>query len=389
MSRKASGLRPPLAALLPLAAALALPLVMWSLPLLHLAPNRLVTGAPIAAATALGPWLWPLLGLAVLGPGTAVAGRGRRDGLLAMLACAGGLALLLAALGMAGAELLEGRPPAARARLASGAWLAVIGLGAGMVRGARLSRLPAAGWLATGGIAALVTGLGAAGALDALSLTVEFRARRDGLAEAILAHLALSAGALALAAFLTAGLGLWRRGGGAVDLLASGVQVVPAVALLGGLVAAASAGLALLPGLRAHGFSALGAGPALVGIAAYLLLPLRRGLEGALRAPDPAALDAARALGLTRRQILAELRLPLGACVLIGAVRVATVQALGLATLAPLVGAGGLGRLIFDGMAQFAPDLILLGALPVIALALAAESGLGVLEAAARRRWPS
>lgn len=381
--------RPALALLLPLAAALALPLALGPLPVLHLAPNRLVTGVPIPAAAAFGPWLWPLVGLAALGPGLAAANRGRAVAALAFLACIGGLALLLAALGAGAADLLAGQPPAARARLAAGAWIAGLGLCAGLAWSARTCRLPAAGWLAALAVAALVAGLGRAGCLDALSLAVEFRARRDGLTEAILAHLALSGGALALAALVTAGLAAWRRGHGAVDLVVGGIQVVPAVALLGGLVAAASALLALLPGLRAHGVSALGAGPALAGIAAYLLLPLWRGLQGALRAPDPASLDAARALGLTPRQILTGLRLPLGAPVLIGGLRVAAVQALGLATLAPLVGAGGLGRLVFEGMAQFAPDLILLGALPVIALSLSAESGLSALEAAARRRWPS
>ncbi len=386
MTAAVSGAR---GALLPLAAALALPLVLVSLPLLHLAPNRLVTGAPIAAATVLGFRLWPLLALAAIGPALVVSGRGRAGTWLGLFACTGGLALLLTGLGAGAAEHLAGQPPAARARLAAGAWLAGLGLCAGILWGMRASRLPAAGWLSALAILALIAGLGAAGALDALSFTVEFRARRDGLARAVLEHLALSGGALVLAGLVTAALGTWRRGRGAVDLLVGGVQVVPAVALLGGLVAAASAGLALVPSLRAYGISALGAGPALVGIAGYLLLPLWRGLQGALRAPDPAALDAARALGLTPRQILTTLRLPLGAGLLIGGLRVAAVQALGLATLAPLVGAGGLGRLVFDGMAQFAPDLILLGALPVIALSLAAESALGTVEAAARRRWPS
>lgn len=72
---------------------------------------------------------------------------------------------------------------------------------------------------------------------------------------------------------------------------------------------------------------------------------------------------------------------------MIGALRVATVQGLGLATLGALIGAGGLGRIVFDGMAQFAPDLILLGALPIIALSLCAERALSLAEDAARWRW--
>jgi osmoprotectant transport system permease protein len=193
---------------------------------------------------------------------------------------------------------------------------------------------------------------------------------------------------LVLAAGLTGGLALWRRGRGTVDLTVSGLQVVPAVALLGGLVAGLSALLTAAPALRGYGISALGIGPALIGVAAYLLLPLWRGLQAARRATGPDNIAAARALGLTSGQILTTLRLPLGTPALIGGLRVATVQALGLATLGALVGAGGLGTLVFDGMAQFAPDLILLGALPIIALSLAAEGALGRLEAALRRRWP-
>lgn len=159
------------------------------------------------------------------------------------------------------------------------------------------------------------------------------------------------------------------------------------MALLGGLVALTSGLLRLAPILRDLGLSALGAVPATLAIAAYLLLPLWRGLALALRSPDPATLEAAEAVGLTPRQILFGIRLPLGAPILVGALRVAAVQAIGLATLGALVGAGGLGRIVFDGMAQFAPDLILLGAIPVVALSLGAEIGLSRIEAAARRRW--
>ncbi|GJE42369.1 Glycine betaine uptake system permease protein YehY [Methylobacterium soli] len=226
---------------------------------------------------------------------------------------------------------------------------------------------------------------GRAGAFDGLSLAVELRARRDTVLDAILQHALLSGGALVLGVLGAGLLALWRRGQGFVEMLVGGIQVVPAVALLGGLVALASGLLHAVPVLRAAGLSALGPFPALVGIAAYLLLPLWRGLRLALRAPDAATLDAATALGLTPGQVLARVRLPIGAPILIGALRVAAVQSIGLATLGALVGAGGLGQVVFDGMAQFAPDLILLGAIPVIGLSLAVESGLSRVERAVRR----
>ena len=181
-------------------------------------------------------------------------------------------------------------------------------------------------------------------------------------------------------------LSLWRPGQGLVAILVGGIQVVPAVALFGALVALASGLLRAVPSLREAGFSALGPAPALVGIAAYLLLPLWRGLALALAAPDPATLDAAEALGLTPRKILFQVRLPIGAGILIGALRVACVQAIGLATLGALVGAGGLGGIVFDGMAQFAPDLILLGAIPIVVLSLAVERALSRVEDRVRRK---
>lgn len=371
-----------------LAAAALLPAVFAGLPLLHLAPNRLVTGAPIATSDALGTGLWPIAVLAAGGLGLLAAGRGRMAAGLAGLACLGALALLLVGLGAGAADLTAGQPFATRARLASGAWTGVVVLACALAFAARRARLPGGGLIAAAALLALIGGLWRAGRLDALSLVVEGRARSDALGGAIRDHLVLALGALVLAAGLTGGLALWRWGRGAVDLTVSGLQVVPAVALLGGLVAGLSALLTAAPVLRGYGISALGIGPALIGIAAYLLLPLWRGLQAARCATGPGNIAAARALGLTSGQILTTLRLPLGAPALIGGLRVATVQALGLATLGALVGAGGLGTLVFDGMAQFAPDLILLGALPIIALSLAAEGALGRLEAALRRRWP-
>ncbi|MGX5776056.1 ABC transporter permease subunit [Methylorubrum zatmanii] len=374
--------------LLGLAAAALVPAIFALLPLLHLAPNRLVTGTPISAGEVLGPWFWPVEGLSALGITLLAACRGRVGSAVAAGACAAAVTLLLIGLGSGADTALAGQPPASRARLAAGAWIGLILLSAALPPAARRAGLPGGGLVAGAGLGALLTILFASGSLDGLSLAREVRSRRDVLGRTILDHLTLTLGALLLALLVTALLGLWRRGRGAIDLGVSGVQVVPAIALFGGLVAAGSAVLNALPALRGYGLSALGTGPALVGIAAYLLLPLWRGLEAALRAPDAESLDAARALGLSPRQILTDLRLPLGAAILVSGLRVASVQALGLATLGALVGAGGLGTLVFDGMAQFAPDLILLGALPVIALSLAAETGLRAVEAAARRRWP-
>lgn len=352
-----------------LPAGLALAALLLGGDALSLAPNRLMPGAPLPAREVLPAWAWlavPLLALGALprrlGPVSAVAA----------------LLVLLAGLGTGAAALLEGAAPAARATLGGSAWLA-LGALAALVFWPGPRRLAAAALLALG-LGALAWG----GALDALSLAVEFRARRGAVGVALATHLWLSLAALGLALGLAgllalAGLGSARLAA-AFDTLLGGVQVVPAIALFGLLVPVLAALLGAFPGLRAAGFGAIGATPALIGIGLYLALPLLRALRSGLTATDPAVIQAATALGMGRGRMLAWVRLPLGLPHFLGGLRVAAVQAVGLVTLGGLVGAGGLGALVFEGMAQFATDLILLGALPVVALALAVDAGLGAME---------
>jgi osmoprotectant transport system permease protein len=92
-------------------------------------------------------------------------------------------------------------------------------------------------------------------------------------------------------------------------------------------------------------------------------------------------------MGLTKRQIFWQLELPLALPVLLAGLRIVTVQAIGLAVVAALIGAGGLGTFVFEGLGQYAVDLVLLGALPVIFLALAADFMLQILSTMLRRRF--
>lgn len=355
--------------------------------LLDVAANRLLPGDPIMACEfhdrSIG--LVSLLSLAGLVIGAMLPRR--VGGLLALCLFLSAWAVLLLGLGAEAARIVATMPPAARASLGSGFWLAssclLVLAGGGIAR----VRRRGLGVLAILAAAGLLVAAWRGGGLDGLSLAVEYAGRREALHEAIAEHLLLAGGAVALAIPAAVILSLWRSGQGVVGLLVSGVQVIPAVALLGALVALVGGVLRAVPALRDLGLSALGPLPALLGIAAYLLLPLWRGIGTALRAADPAAVDAAEAMGLTKAQILARVKLPLGAPILVGALRVAAVQSLGLATLGALIGAGGLGRIVFDGMAQFAPDLILLGAIPIIFLSLAAEGSLSAVEAYCRARW--
>ncbi|KQT84225.1 ABC transporter permease subunit [Methylobacterium sp. Leaf466] len=369
--------------------ALALAASLYGLPLLSVAANRLALGTPAFGAAAGGGHVHAVAGLGLAGLALLAAAPGRVGAALALPIFGAAVLLLAAGLGAGATALLDGRPTAARASVGSGGWCAVMVLLAAAGWSVRAFRMPGFGAIAIAGLAAGLTTLARSGTLDHLSLAVEFRARHAVLGEAIVQHLVLAGGALVLACLCAVTMSLWRRGQGLVEVVVSGIQVVPAVALFGALVGAFSAVLSAVPSLREAGLSALGPGPAILGIAAYLLLPLWRGLAAGLGGTPATLVDAAEAVGLGRRQVLLSVRLPLGAPVLVGALRVAAVQSLGLATLGALVGAGGLGRIVFDGMAQFAPDLILLGALPIVGLSLAADAGLGAAEAMARRRWHS
>ena len=100
---------------------------------------------------------------------------------------------------------------------------------------------------------------------------------------------------------------------------------------------------------------------------------------------DGAVIEAGRGMGLTQRQIFRQVELPLALPVLLAGLRIVTVQAIGLAVVAALIGAGGLGTFVFEGLGQYAVDLVLLGALPAIFLALAADFILQTLIAVLRR----
>jgi osmoprotectant transport system permease protein len=148
---------------------------------------------------------------------------------------------------------------------------------------------------------------------------------------------------------------------------ASVVQTIPSLAIFGLLLS-----VPLLGGI--------GPTPALVALTLYALLPLLRGLVSGLSLVPPGINEAGRALGLNRRQVLLHLQFPLAIPSLMAALRVATVISVGVATIAAAIGAGGLGVFIFRGIATVNNTLLLAGALPSAAIALAADAALGALE---------
>ena len=119
---------------------------------------------------------------------------------------------------------------------------------------------------------------------------------------------------------------------------------------------------------------------AILALTLYALLPLIRNTYTGIKGVDPAIVEAGRGMGMTDRQLLFRVQLPLALSVIIAGVRVATVISVGLATIAAAIGAGGLGEYIFRGLAMVNNQLILVGAIPAAALALLADITLGWVE---------
>ena len=123
---------------------------------------------------------------------------------------------------------------------------------------------------------------------------------------------------------------------------------------------------------------------AITALALYALLPIIRNTYVGITGVDPGVREAARGMGLTSRQMLWQVELPLSMSVILAGVRTATVLSVGIATIAAAIGAGGLGEFIFRGLAMVNDSLILAGAIPAAILALAADLALGYLEARLR-----
>ncbi|MBZ5597889.1 MAG: ABC transporter permease [Acidobacteriia bacterium] len=119
---------------------------------------------------------------------------------------------------------------------------------------------------------------------------------------------------------------------------------------------------------------------AILALTLYALLPLIRNTYTGIKGVDPAVVEAGRGMGMTDRQLLFQVELPLALGVIIAGVRVAAVISVGLATIAAAIGAGGLGEYIFRGLAMVNNQVILAGAIPAALLAILADISLGWLE---------
>jgi osmoprotectant transport system permease protein len=175
--------------------------------------------------------------------------------------------------------------------------------------------------------------------------------------------------ALAVAIGVPVGILMTRRPrmGKPILAFANVVQTIPSLALFGFLIPIPYIG-------------GIGTRTAILALLLYSLLPIIRNTFAGISGVEPAVREAARGMGMTNSQILWQVEIPLSLGVIFAGVRVATVIAVGVATIAAAIGAGGLGMFIFRGTSMLDYRVILAGAIPAALIALAADFGMSTLE---------
>ena len=361
---------------------------LMALPLLSFAANRLVSGQPLMLWQVTQSWLL-LLPLLWLWQGLWWKPR-RLNLVMALLDAEILFALLVFIGGQTAAQLANSGSPLARTAFGSGLWCAAalaLLLAAEAIRQLTTSTpwrilLNLQIWIVP--LLLLLSGH-----LDHLSLMKEYANRTAVFDAAFSQHLLLLGGTLLPTLLIGLPLGLaiarrprWQSAAFSVLNL---IQTVPSVALFGLLIAPLAGLVAHFPVLASWGISGIGLAPALIALVLYALLPLVRSVVAGLQQVPQEVRETARGMGMSRMQQFWHAELPLALPVWLSGLRVVVVQTIGLAVVAALIGAGGFGAIVFQGLLSSALDLVLLGVIPVVALAVVFDAALRLLSALLER----
>ena len=361
-----------------------------ALPFVNVAPNRLVSGEPRAL------WqIWsftPLLLGAALASTVALAFWPGRSALWLTLLLSEALFIVLFwSAGQAATQMASVESPLARTSIGSGLWLGLalcLLVCSDAIR--RLTPLPVWRWLLNAQFWVIPLLILFSGDLNQLSLLKEYANRQEVFDNALAQHLTILFGTLmpALLLGVPLGIGCYRHPSrqGAVFTVLNVIQTIPSVALFGLLIAPLAGLVKSFPALAAAGIAGTGLTPALIALVLYALLPLVRGVVAGLSQVPPDVLESAHAMGMSARQCFWKIQLPLALPLLVRSLRVVTVQTVGMAVIAALIGAGGFGALVFQGLLSSALDLVLLGVVPTIALAVVLDALFALWLALLRRR---
>lgn len=361
-----------------------------ALPFVNVAPNRLVSGEPRA--------LWQIWSFTPLLLGAALASTvalafwpGRTALWLTLLLSEALFIVLFWSAGQAATQMASVESPLARTSIGSGLWLWLalcLLVCSDAIR--RLTPLPVWRWLLNAQFWVIPLLILFSGDLNQLSLLKEYANRQEVFDNALAQHLTILFGTLipALLLGVPLGIGCYRHPSrqGAVFTVLNVIQTIPSVALFGLLIAPLAGLVKSFPTLAAAGIAGTGLTPALIALVLYALLPLVRGVVAGLSQVPPDVLESAHAMGMSARQCFWKIQLPLALPLLVRSLRVVTVQTVGMAVIAALIGAGGFGALVFQGLLSSALDLVLLGVVPTIALAVVLDALFALWLALLRRR---
>lgn len=353
-----------------------------ALPFALFRANRIVLGEPRSLLDALpGFPSGFLIGMLLVGFAVALL---RFPVLAKLIAGFAVLATLLVLIGQSATYLTPEGDTFARVSPGAGFWLLVFAFALLVTDALTRMRLkPLIRIAILGGVCLAVAALLWSGAWNQLSVLKEYATRAPAFWAEGRTHLALAFGSVAIAVVIGIPVGIIcykvkPLRAGVLNVL-NIVQTIPSIALFGLLIAPLAWVAANIPGASAIGISGIGAAPALVALFAYSLLPVVSNTVVGLQSVSPAAVDAALGMGMTGRQRLLAVELPLAFPVILTGIRIVLVQNIGLATIAALIGGGGFGVFVFQGIGQTAMDLVLLGAVPTVALAFAAAVVLDAL----------
>jgi osmoprotectant transport system permease protein len=346
---------------------------LLGLPLVRVAPNRLVSGESVSFFSILQGPAWALAAL-LMGLVLLAWVPTKRFSPWLTVATATALVVGLGALAASHAiQAVSADTPFGRTSLGSGLWLAWLLLGLVLTDAMQALR---AGTPARLGVAAAnllpLAFLLASGAADELSIMKEYANRDDAFWAAIARHGQIVAVALSFTLAIGLPLGWATHRFAAVARamfpVLNIIQTIPSIALFGLLMAPLAWLATSWPALGRAGISGVGLAPGVVALTLYSLLPVVRGTLAGLAQVPSAVTQAAQGMGFSDSQLFWQAQVPLALPVVLGGVRTASIQAVGLAGVTALIGAGGLGSLMFEGLFSSAQDLVLLGVVPIVVL---------------------
>ncbi len=337
--------------------------------------NRIVAGEGRSISEALPP-TWAALVLLVVIVAIILAIL-KTPGVLRLAIALCALAVLALAIGAAAGQLTPPENTYARVSPASGFWLLLFALA--LLAADALTRLRPSPLVRVAILSAVLGFIAVvliSGAWDGLSLLKEYASRADTFWAEAGKHVMLALGSLAAATAVGIPLGVLchrvpRLRDGLLGAL-NAIQTIPSIALFGILIAPLGWIALHVPGAAAIGIRGIGTAPAFVALFLYSLLPIVANTVVGLAGVPREANEAARGIGMTDFQRLAGIEFPLAFPVILTGIRIVLVQNIGLATIAALIGGGGFGVFVFQGVGQTAMDLVLLGAVPTVLLAFTA-----------------